>query len=126
MSIAIMGGVVLGGIIYCLYVLFSYFEVTSRLVQQFNGVQGRLEHERQLLGRSEAKVKMYQEDTPQRRSRCERLERWIGLLREQKGRLTAEKAVREAQGALTCTLKTAKDIRDEAIRRGISKAQAGR
>ncbi len=118
MSIVVLALGVVGGIVYILFVLLSYSSESARLSQTLDMIRIRLEGAEKRLEEYENRVAALQEELPKQRARCERLERWIGLLKDQKARVEAEKkAPKEMSG---------EDERREAVRKGLTTRRRGK
>jgi uncharacterized membrane-anchored protein YhcB (DUF1043 family) len=91
MGIVIAAIAVVGGIIYVLFVLLSYFNDSARLSQELEAVKVRMDGQFRRLGDYEARAAQLQEDLPKRRKQCDRLRLWIDLLKNQKAQLDRER-----------------------------------
>ncbi|MDA0745789.1 MAG: hypothetical protein O2954_04675 [bacterium] len=99
MSIIIAALAVVGGVVYILFVLLSYSSESSRLGQELQVLQVRLAAQKQRIQEYEHRLKSLTEEEPLQRGRCDRLSRWIDLLKGQKVQVESEqKRPRRAEG----------------------------
>ena len=98
MSILILALIVLGGTGYILVTLFSYFHDSSDLSQELEESRIRVDSKKQRLREYETHVSALQQSLPARRGRCDHLERWISLLKQQRAKVEAETSSDEVQG----------------------------
>lgn len=109
MAIVILALAIAGSAIYIFFTLLVYSGESTQISQQLEELKARLEERRQRLEEYQTQYEALQESVPAQRRRCDRLGRWVELLRAQKARVEAERP-RNTQDR----------DRDEAIRKGLS------
>ena len=90
MGIVVAAVVVVGGIIYILFVLLSYYGDSARLAQELEAVRVRVDGCGRRLKDYENRVASLQDGIPEQKERMERIRRWIELLKGQKAQLESE------------------------------------
>jgi hypothetical protein len=90
MGIIIAAAAVVGGIIYVLFVLLSYYSESARLAQEMEAVKVRTDGQRRRLGEYEERVASLQLEMPGSRASSDRLRLWIDLLKNQRATLEGE------------------------------------
>ena len=110
MSAVILAAAIVGGLIYVVFTVLAYSSESAHLAAQYEELRVRLGAERRRLAEYEARAAVLQEEVPLKRTRCDRLERWIALLKEQRLQVEAEEdAPKEPE----------RGGRDEAVRRNL-------
>ena len=92
MGIVIAAIAVVGGIIYVLFVLLSYYSESARLAQEMEAVKVRTDGQRRRFGEYEARVASLQQDLPGHRERSDRIRRGGDLLKNQRSLLVGEQS----------------------------------
>ena len=113
MAIYIAAAVVVG-VIYLLITLLSYMNLSSELNLNLRETRTRLELEKQKLEGYQTRAEKLKNDSPNQRSRCDFLQRWMQLLKQQKRQLEAEGSRIETRG---------KNEQDAAIRKAVAAVQ---
>ncbi|MDP6776539.1 MAG: hypothetical protein QGI83_07235 [Candidatus Latescibacteria bacterium] len=110
MSAVILAAAIVGGLIFVVFTILAYSTESAHLAAQLDELQIRLGSERSRLSEYEARVGALQEEVPLKRARCDRLERWIELLKQQRLKVeTQQDAPKEPE----------RGGRDEAVRRSL-------
>ncbi len=110
MSAVILAAAIVGGLIYVVFTVLAYGSESAHLAALLEELRVRLGSERSRLAEYEARVGVLQEEIPQKRTRCGRLERWIGFLKKQRVQVEAKKDAPE---------EPERGGRDEAVRRNL-------
>jgi len=99
MSLIIFGLVILGGLIYIFYTVFSYVEQSTPLANRIRDLQIGVEQKQGRLAEYQHRVAVLQEELPGSHNATARLEQWIDLLRQQKVRVEGERQKKTKAGA---------------------------
>lgn len=110
MSAVVLAAAIVGGLVYVVFTVLAYSSESAHVAAQLEELRVRLGSERSRLAEYEARVAALQEEIPRKRTRCERLERWITLLKKQRIEVDAEK---------DAPVEPERGGRDEAVRRSL-------
>ena len=112
MSIVVAALAVLGGVIFILFVVLSYTSESARLNGELRDLELHIESMEVKIEDYEGRISSLQEEIPGQKARCDRLTRWIDLLKQQRSQVASEKGNAKGLGS--------KEARIEAVRQGLT------
>jgi|GEM_PF-1775131 chromosome segregation ATPase len=112
MSIVVAALAVVGGVIFILFVVLSYTSESTRLKGELRELVTHVEAMESKTRDYEGRIVSLQGEIPVLKARCDRLTRWIDLLKRQKSQVAAEKGNLKEMGS--------KEARMEAVRQGLA------
>ena len=112
MSIVVAALAVVGGVIFILFVVLSYTSESTRLRGELRELVTYVESMETKTQDYEGRIASLQGEIPVQKARCDRLTRWIDLLKRQRSQVVSEKGNMKEMSS--------KEARMEAVRQGLA------